>query len=470
MAATPPRERTGARGVAVVTGLVLATLGATLPQSMTAPVISLTADAYDTTAADASWALTVVLVIAVATTPVIGRLGDRFGARRVLLMLLPIVGVGLVVAAFSPTIGWLIAGRVLQGLGGGVFPLAVAIVPHVVSQRRRAAVVGLLTTMLATAIGFGVLVSGLLVDSIGIRALSWVPFVFVAGGAVIVAVTLPHIPRRAGVHIDVPAALALSIGVVAILLALTEAPRWPLAPLWITVCGLLAVASTIFWLRRERLSPDPLVGAHALRRRSVWTAHLTAALLGAALLGSFVLVPVFAEAPWWHEGLSVTVTAAGLLLLPATVAMLAVGPLAGVVRRWLGTRAPVVIGTVIATAGSVLLVLATRSLITVLLGTVLLGAGIAIGTAGLSNVLVDVADDEHVASAIAFNVVARQIGGAVGAAGIASVLSADQRAPDAEAFGAAFLLVAVITGLAVVVSLLIPSTRVAKAGAEPPAS
>lgn len=462
MAASPPLERTGARGVAVVGGLVLATLGATLPQSMTAPVISLTADAFDTTAAEASWALTVVLVIAVATTPVIGRLGDRFGARRVLLMLLPIVCAGLVVAAFSPTIGWLIAGRVLQGLGGGVFPLAVAIVPHVVAEHRRAAVVGLLTTMLATAIGFGVLVSGLLVDSIGIRALSWVPFALVAAGGVTVAATLPHIPRRAGVHIDVPAALALSVGVVAILIALTEAPRWPVAPLWIALCGTTAVASAVFWLRREKRSPDPLVGAHALGRRAVWTSHVTAALLGGALLGVFVLVPVFAEAPWWHEGLSVTVTAAGLLLLPATLAMLAVGPLAGIVRRWLGTRAPVVIGAVIATAGALTLVLTSRGMASVLIGTILLGAGIAIGTAGLSNVLVDVADDEHVASAIAFNVVARQLGGAVGAASVASVLSADNRAPDAEAFGAAFLLIAVLTALAVVSSLMIPSTRVAR--------
>ncbi|WES65715.1 MFS transporter [Microbacter sp. GSS18] len=462
MAASPQLERTGARGVAVVSGLVLATLGATLPQSMTAPVISLTADAFDTTAAEASWALTVVLVIAVATTPVIGRLGDRFGARRVLLMLLPIVGLGLVIAAFSPTIGWLIAGRVLQGLGGGVFPLAVAIVPHVVAERRRAAVVGLLTTMLATAIGFGVLVSGLLVDSIGIRALSWVPFALVAAGGVIVAAALPHIPRRSGVHIDVPAALALSVGVVAILIALTEAPRWPIAPLWIALCAAATVASAVFWVRRERRSPDPLVGAHALGRPAVWTSHVTAALFGGALLGVFVLVPVFAEAPWWHEGLSVTVTAAGLLLLPATLAMLAVGPLAGVVRRWLGTRAPVVIGAVIATAGALVLVLTARGMAAVVAGTILLGAGIAIGTAGLSNVLVDVADDEHVASAIAFNVVARQLGGAVGAASVAAVLSADNRAPDAEAFGAAFLLIAVLTGLAVVSSLMIPSTRVAR--------
>ncbi|MEV8266099.1 MFS transporter [Microbacterium sp. NPDC076911] len=452
----PARFR--ARGVVSMTGLVVATLGATLPQAMTAPVVGITADAFGVTTVDATWALTITLVVAVATTPLIGRMGDAYGARRMLLIVLPMVASGLFVSAIAPTFGWLITGRAILGVGGGVFPLAIAAVPGLVPARSRAGAVGLVTAMFATGIGFGVLVSGLLVDHIGIRATAWAPFGIVVAGWIILASTLPHIPRRSNVHVELRAALSLAVGVIAVLLAFTEAPRWPSPWWWITGLALIATGSLYYWFLRERVSPDPLIGAPTLRLRGVWATQLTAFLLGVTLLGIYVLIPAFAESPGDDEvGLSASVTLAALLLLPATVAMLVVGPLSGVLRRWIGTRAPVILGAATAAAGALVMIIAPRELATLLVGTILLGAGIAAASAGLVNVLIDHVDEQHVGAATGLTVVARQLGGAVGASMIAGLIAIQPSEPDGDVYGAAFAAVTVVTVLALLSTLLIPA-------------
>ncbi|GLI27697.1 MFS transporter [Agromyces rhizosphaerae] len=462
--AQPTPARVGARAIVATTGLTLATLGAVLPQTMSAPVIGLTAEDYGTTAAEASWALTVVLVVAVASTPVIGRLGDAFGARLLLVLLLPVVAVGLVIAALAPTIGWLIAGRAVQGLAGGVLPLAITIVSHLFPGRHRAAAVGLVTATFATGTGFGVVVSGLLVDHIGVRALSWVPLALIAAAEVLVIAALPHIPTRHGVHIDVRSALFMSAGLAALLLALTEAPQWPLPWLSMSGCLLAGAALLVLWMRREHRSPDPMVDPRTLARRGVWATHLTALLLGATLLGCFVLLPAFAEAPadadpTTETGLGASVTVAALLLLPASLAMLAVGPLAGILRRRFDTRAPVLLGAATAALGGIVIFAATRDFAGLLVGTVLLGAGIAVSSAGMVNVLIDVVPDDEVGVTTGVNVVARQMGGALGAAGVAAALAVRGFPPDAAAFGTAFALVAALAVAGAAASLLIPRRR-----------
>ncbi|WP_438853934.1 MFS transporter [Agromyces sp. M3QZ16-3] len=456
---TPPAPtRVGVRGGAAVAGLVFATFGAVLPQAMSAPTLALTAASYGTSVAESSWALTATLIVAVASTPVIGRLGDAFGARRMLLMLLPVVAIGLALAALAPDLGWLIAGRAVQGLAGGAFPLAIACVPHVVPERRRAAAVGLVTATFATGTGFGVVIAGLLVDHVGVRALSWVPLAFLAAAELLIAVSLPHIPTHPDVHLDVRSALRLSLGLAALLVALTEAPRWPLPGLAVAGCLALGAGLIAAWLVREHRSPDPLVDPRTLRRRGVWSTHLTAMLLGATLLGSFVLLPAFAEAPAeTGRGLGRTVTDAALLLLPASLAMLAVGPLSGVLRRRIGTRAPVLLGAVTAAAGGLVIFAATRDFAALLVGTVLLGAGIAVASAGMVNVLVDQVPDDEVGVTTAVNVVARQIGGALGAAGVAAALAVGGAGPEVVDYGGAFAVLVVLAGLGVLAALLIPA-------------
>ncbi|PZA19034.1 MFS transporter, partial [Modestobacter versicolor] len=94
--------------------------------SLGAPLIPAIAEANDVSVTSAQWSLTVTLVVGAVATPVIGRLGDGRHRRAVVLVVLSIVLLGSVLAALPLGLGWLVAGRGLQGLGLGVTPLAIA--------------------------------------------------------------------------------------------------------------------------------------------------------------------------------------------------------------------------------------------------------------------------------------------------------------------------------------------------------
>ena len=140
--------------------------------------------------------------------------------------------------------------------------------------------------------------------------------------------------------------------------------------------------------------------------------------------------------------------------------MAAVGPLTGILRRRLGRRGPAVLGAAATVIGGIILAAGAHTLSSLLAGSILLGAGVAAGSAGIINVLVDVTDDDTLASVSGVNIAARQIGGAFGAAGCASLLATSGERPDLDAYTLAFGLIAVLAVAALLASLLIPARQV----------
>ena len=453
----PVRARMSHRGVVSVVTLVIATLGAALPLSMVAPTLAITADQFGTTAAESSWTLTIVLVVAATTTPVIGRLGDTFGPRQVLLILIPVVMVGLAIAGLASSMGELIAGRTLQGLGGGVFPLAIALARHAVPEAQRPLAVGLLTGTFATGTGLGVVIAGILVDRVGTQALAWVPFALLAVAEVMaLGLTAPPRTERRPLHLG--SSLLLAAGVAILLFAVTEAPRSD-AEVALTIASLTVGAGVICAWGWRVVKRSESAGVPHLRVRALWTSHVTSLFLGAALFATFVALPVFIEVGDATMGPLTPATLAGLMLLPATAAMAAVGPLSGILRRHLGRRGPAVLGATTTVIGGIILAAGAHTLPSLLAGSVLAGAGVATGSAGLVNVLVDVTDDDTISSVSGVNIAARQIGGAFGAAGCASLLATGGDEPDPAVYTVAFGLIAALAAAALLVSLLIPARQ-----------
>lgn len=451
-----PRSAAQLRVAASLGTLVLATIGAALPLSMVAPTLALTAAEFGTTAAESSWTLTIVLVVAATFTPVIGRLGDIYRPRRVLLILIPIVCVGLLIAGISTSMPELIAGRALQGLGGGVFPLAISLASHSMPHHRRATAIGILTSAFATGTALGVVISGVLVDRIGTKALAWVPFVLLTVALAHIVAFVPTAPAKGRGRLHLRSAFTLAAGVLALLLAVTEAPRWPIPVLATITCVVIGVAFLTAWGVHEVRREDTSIHRHTLKIRAVWIAHVTAFLLGAALFGTFVILPVFAESA---SGLGQGATIAGILLLPATVAMALVGSLSGILRTYLGRRGPIILGAALTVAGSIVLTLPPQNIPSLLAGSTLAGAGIAMGSAGALNVLIDVSSTDAVAAVSSINVVARQIGGAFGAATAATLLTLHGGTPEPETYTLAFTFITTLGVAAFALSLLIPSRR-----------
>ena len=153
---SPPR---GATGI-----LALAALAFALAQTAVIPGMRGMAQSLHTSTETVSWVLTGYLVAAAVLTPVVGRLGDMFGKRRMLAVALVLFGAGGAVAAVAPNVWIVVAARVLQGAGGGIFPLCFGIISDSFPEKRRPGALGLISAIAGVGAGGGLLLGGLLTD------------------------------------------------------------------------------------------------------------------------------------------------------------------------------------------------------------------------------------------------------------------------------------------------------------------
>nr|WP_263298856.1 MFS transporter [Leifsonia poae] len=121
-------------------------------QSLVVPVLPVIQRDLGTTTAGATWTMTAWLISAAVATPLLGRVGDMVGKRRIFVGSLLAVALGSVIAALAPTIGVLIVARVIQGIGGAMFPLAFGIVRDAFPANRLPSAIGALASVMAIAV------------------------------------------------------------------------------------------------------------------------------------------------------------------------------------------------------------------------------------------------------------------------------------------------------------------------------
>jgi MFS family permease len=215
------------------------------------------------------------------------------------------------------------------------------------------------------------------------------------------------------------------------------------------------------WVRVELASREPLVDMRIMRLRGVWTVNLAAFLLGFGMYGSFILLPQLVEQPEsTGYGFGASVTAAGLYMLPSTLAMLLVGPMAGRLERRFGSKPPLVAGVVFAMASFILLAVAHDASVDIYIASALLGIGIGLAFAAMANLIVVAVPADQTGVATGVNTVTRTIGGALGSQIIASILTANVIAasglPAERGFTIAFWMGAGVLAIGVLASLAIP--------------
>jgi MFS family permease len=270
----------GARYAGVVAALFLGTTAFAFQQTAVVPALPTIETALAAPTRLSAWLLTGYLVIACVSAPLLGKLGDRFGKRRLILFALGAFLVGSVGAALSPSIGWLIACRTLQGLGGAVFPLSQSVVRDELPPEAVGTGMGWMTAAFGLGGTLGLGLTGLLVEAASWRA------VFVAGAIVVVAAVVlvrafvPPSPVRNPARLDLPGAGLLAGGLGALLLPITEGARWGWLSAPTLAFALAGVAALAIWVVRELRTPEPLVDLRALGARPVLFANLTTVLLG----------------------------------------------------------------------------------------------------------------------------------------------------------------------------------------------
>jgi EmrB/QacA subfamily drug resistance transporter len=454
-----------ARQHVTVTFALLALAGAafSLLQSLVAPALTTIEEDLGTTATAGAWILTAYLVSASVSTPIAGRLGDMFGKKRTLVVVLVVLAAGTLVSALATSIGVMIAGRVIQGLGGAVFPLSFAIIRDEFPRERVPVAIALMSAILGIGGGLGIVLAGPIVDNLGYHWLFWIPFLVVVVAAVGAYVAIPESPIRTPGRINWTGSVLLAGWLVALLVAVTEGESWGWTSPKTVGLFLLAAVLAGAWVITESRSSEPLVDMRMMRLRGVWTTNLATFLFGFGMLGSFVLIPALVQMPPASGvGFGASVTQAGLFLAPTTLAMLIVSPIGGKLSARSGSRLPLILGSAVSAASFLWLGLEHSERWQVYLGSLLLGAGIGLAFAAMANLIVEAVRPEQTGVATGMNTIMRTIGGAIGAQLTATILvayAAPSGLPTDQGFTIALLVAAGGLVLALGAALLVPKRR-----------
>jgi EmrB/QacA subfamily drug resistance transporter len=460
----PERQRPGITlGVLSIAGLSFALL-----QSMVAPALPDIQQTLHTSESTVAWILTAYLLSASVATPIIGRLGDVHGKEKSLLVVLVVLALGTLISALATSIGTMIAGRIIQGAGGGIFPLAFGIIRDEFPAERVAGSIGLMSAILGVGGGLGIVLAGPIVDSLSYHWLFWLPLTTVIASAVLTYFFVPESPIKAPGRVNWRAAALLSTGLAALLLAISETTEWGWGSA--KTIGLISVGLLVLvaWVGVEIRARHPLVDMNVMRLRPVWTTDLVAFLLGAGMYSSFIVLPQFVETPSSSGfGFGASVTGAGLFMVPATIAMLVVGPMAGPLKARFGSRLPLIFGCGFAAVGFAMLALAHSRPIEVYVAAALLGIGIGLAFAAMANLIVESVPADQTGVATGVNTITRTIGGAFGGQIVATIISGGG-SPTESSFVLAFAVIAGSLVLSILAAFAIPRPQRGERQAVPP--
>lgn len=443
--------------------LAVAGMSYSLMQSLVAPALPEIQRDLNTTATAVTWLLTGYLLSASVITPIAGRLGDMFGKQRALVVALSVLTLGTVVCALATSIEVMIAGRLLQGAGGAMFPLAFGIIRDEFPRERVAGGIAMMSVFLGLGGGLGIVLAGPIVDTLGYHWLFWLPLGPVAAATLASLRWIPESPVKSPGTVNWTGAALLSAWLVVGLVAISEGPDWGWASARILGLLALTVVLLVLWVRNERRAAEPLVDMRMMSQRSVWTVNLAAILVGAGMYSSFILIPQFVEMPRdAGYGFGSSVTGAGLFMLPSTLAMLVAGPIAGRLSSRLGSRVPMLLGAAILTVAFLMLAFMHSTPVEIYVAALLVGLGVGLSFASLANLIVEVVPPQQTGVATGMNTVMRTIGGAIGSTVTAAVIAATvvgDAEPTEAGFTLAFAIAAAAAALALITTLAVPRPR-----------
>jgi EmrB/QacA subfamily drug resistance transporter len=443
--------------------LSLGTISFALAQTTLIPALPDIQKHFGASSSDIAWLVTAYFLAASVATPIAGRLGDMFGKRRMLVISLGFFAGGSVVSALGTSLEVVVLGRVLQGIGGGIFPLCFGIIRDEFPADRVGQSIGLISATLGIGGGAGLVIGGVLVDHASYHWIFWLAGAMSVFAATAIAVYVPESPVRTPGHVDVRGAAVLGAGLVLPMVAISRANVWGWgAP---KTLGLIAAGLAILagWVLLELHTREPLADVRTLAAPPVLMTNIATVLVGFGMFGSYLLIPQLAEsAQSTGYGFGVSATRAGLIMLPGALVMLFVGPVSGVLGARLGNKVPLTIGGLVTAAGLALMGFAHGSEIELLIFNLIASVGIGLAYAAMPNLIVDAVPRHRTGEATGFNTVVRSIGSSLGSQVTAAILAGSVLAstglPSDSGYTTAFLVSAGVALVAGLTAMAIPRT------------
>ena len=446
----------------------LGALVVSLSQSVLIPVLGTLPAELDTSASNVSWLLTSTLLVAAVSVPIMGRLGDMYGKRLMLLVAMGALVAGSLLTAVTDNVPLLITGRAIQGASAAAIPLGISLLISIMPRERVGSSIALISAMLGVGGALGLPFSGFVAEHADFHVLFWVNTAVGIIAFLGILAIVPEAPDRSGGRVDLVGSVLLAAGLVALLLPLTQSAEWGWGDP--KVAGLLVLSAVIivfFGWTQVRID-DPLVDLQALRRKPIVLTNLASVLFGFALFASFIGTAAYVEAPEASGyGFGSSLLVGGLAMLPSGIAMLLLAPLAAKLIAVRGAPQTLALGAVVVAAGWLLRILVDGSLAQVIVGVTVVGIGTGIGYAAIPSLISAHTPQSEIAAANGLNTLFRSLGSSLASAIGGSLLAANTvilggfAVPSLDAYRQLFALCAGASVLVAVVVLFIPHRRTA---------
>ncbi|ALV49927.1 MFS transporter [Streptomyces althioticus] len=465
MTQTTPARPSGRAGAAVVPVLAFAGIVVAVMQTLLVPVIKDLPQLLDTAPADATWVLTSTLLSGAVATPIMGRLGDLFGKRRMLVVSLAVMVVGALVSAFTSDLLVMIAGRTLQGFAMGAIPLGIGLMRDMLPRERLGSAMALMSSSIGVGGGLALPAAALVAQHTDWHAL----YLGAAGlGVLAIALTLavvPESPLRAKGSFDLPGALGLTAGLLLFLLPVSKGSAWG----WTsgTTLGLFGAAAVVLllWGLMELRVAAPLVDLRTTARREVLLTNLASIMVGVSFFVVSLVLPQLLQLPTASDGLGQSMVVAGLCVAPLGLTMMFTAPVYARLSARYGPKVTLIIGLLVIAAGYGgglgLMSAAWQTVVT----SVVLGAGIGLAYSSLPALIVGAVPASETGAANGLNTLMRSIGTSVSSAVIGMVLANTSdvaggvAVPTLHGFRVSFGIATAAVAVGLVLALFLPGRR-----------
>ncbi len=415
---------------------------------------------------DTAWVVTSTLLAAAVITPISGRLGDMYGKRRILLVLVAVMVAGSVIAALSPGIIGIIVGRALQGAIVGVVPLGISIMRDVLHEDRVDSAIAFMSATLGVGGALGLPISAAVTERSDWHMLFWIA----AGlGVVVFALVVWIVPvsvlRTAG-RFDFIGAAGLALGLVGVLLAVSRGNEWGWGSPAVLISGLGGLAVLLWWGWFELRIAEPLLDLRVAARPAVLLTNIASVAMGFALFASNIVYPQMLELPVaTGSGFGLSLLAASLVVMPSGLVMMILSPVAGRIAQRTGPKLLLLLGAVSLIVAYGFTLLWSSEVWHLVVANILIGAGIGFGYASMPMLIMRSVPQSETGASNGLNALFRSLGTSTAAAVIGAVLATYSidfegvPVPTTDGFTLSLILGGAAAVVALAIAVFIPSRR-----------
>ncbi|GAA3227476.1 MFS transporter [Actinocorallia longicatena] len=433
---------------------VLASCGVVvaLMQTIIVPMLPELPALTGSSASNVGWMVTATLLSGAVSTPLLGRAGDMYGKRRVLLWSLFSVTIGSLICAVTANLPALVAGRALQGVGLAVMPLGISIMRDELPGEKVTSAVALMSATIGIGAAIGLPIAAVVIQYASWHTMFWVCAIVSLLVLGAVRWIVPESPVRSRGRFDYLGAAGLTAALLCLLLALSKGSDWGFAsPLTLGLAGgglLIALGWGWYELRHD----EPLIDLRVSARPTVLMANLAAMFIGFAFYAnSLVTAQLVQEPTSTGYGLGLSIVASGLCLLPGGVCMAFLSPVSARISVARGPKTTVALAAALIAVGYGVRYFTSHQLWTIILGATIVATGTGLAYSALPMLIMRAIPLSETAAANGLNTLMRMIGQSASSAMSAAVLA--HMTFQGRATLGAYLLIFVIAGVAALIAL-----------------